>query len=135
MFVHHKQKSILDCGLTCSKTILSYYNINIDNIDQCFDVYNDQGMSLFDLEQLFNEFGVELESYEVEDIKALTNINRPFIMLVDKGGYSHYVVVCSINNNIFKISDPAKSDFTYSHLNNVKDMLQNPGVICTVDFV
>ena len=55
MIRHHQQNSLLDCGIACIKTILSYYDITV-NVDQYFDANNTQGMSLLDIERILKKF-------------------------------------------------------------------------------
>ena len=53
MVSHYKQATLLDCGMACVKTIISYYFPKLEHLDSLqFDNNNHQGLSLFDIEDI-----------------------------------------------------------------------------------
>lgn len=71
MVIHHKQVSLLDCGLACSKTLLSVYGIDDIDIEKFFNKNSDQGMSLLDIELLLKRFSIKSTSYEVDNFSLI----------------------------------------------------------------
>ena len=113
MIQHHKQHSISDCGLSCLKTILSYFNIQNNGIEEYFDLCGDQGFSIYDLEKILREYGVESESYEITNISLIDTISLPYIAVVSRNSLLHYIVVLDYKKDRgFIVSDPAKSTFS-----------------------
>ncbi|HEP1830551.1 TPA: ATP-binding cassette domain-containing protein [Streptococcus suis] len=118
MITHHKQVSMLDCGLACIKTVLSYYDIFPENIDTIFDVKNDQGMSLLDIEETLSQFHIESDSFQVEQMEKLKQLEFPAIAVVNRGGLSHYIVLLGYNEGSFTISDPEQVSFSHISFND-----------------
>lgn len=112
MVIHHKQVSLLDCGLACSKTLLSVYGIDDIDIEKFFNKNSDQGMSLLDIELLLKRFSIKSTSYEVDNFSLIQKIDSPFIALVNRSGLPHYIVVIKNNNGVLTISDPSQSEIT-----------------------
>lgn len=73
---------MLDCGLACIKTVLSYYDIFPENIDTIFDVKNDQGMSLLEIEETLSQFHIKSDSFQVEQVEKLKQLDFPAIAVV-----------------------------------------------------
>lgn len=113
MIHHHKQHSISDCGLSCLKTLLSYLNIQTNDIDKYFDLCGEQGLSLYDLEKILRKYGVESEAYEIIDTSLIESISLPYIAVISRNSFTHYIVVLDYKMDIgFTVSDPAESTFT-----------------------
>lgn len=111
MLKHHKQIALTDCGQACIKTLLSYYDIFADDSKfQCEDTT--QGMSLYEIEKNLYHYGVVSESYQIDDFNYLLDIDVPYIMVIDRNGFPHYVVVCGFKDGFFDISDPSLEGFT-----------------------
>lgn len=106
MVKHHKQVSLQDCGLACVKTILSHYSIIPEN--NHFDIQNDQGMSLLDVEKALKYYKIESDSFQIEDFTVFRNLDYPCIAVINRGGLAHYIVLISFDNDLFKVSDPAQ---------------------------
>lgn len=112
MCVHHKQERITDCGQACIKTILSSYGVSVSKTAIGKGAHTDQGLSLFEIEKEFKKVGFQSESYKVDDHSVLSSLNKPYILLVERNGLPHYIVVLSYFDNNFKISDPANDTIT-----------------------
>lgn len=67
MVSHYKQATLLDCGMACVKTIISYYFPKLEHLDSLqFDNNNHQGLSLFDIEDILKNYGIDADSYQIE---------------------------------------------------------------------
>ncbi|EIN14939.1 Hypothetical protein, predicted transmembrane protein [Mycoplasmopsis agalactiae 14628] len=105
-----KQEDQRDCGLHVLSYLINYYHhkevdINYLKIN-CS--YGKDGISLFNLKSIASENGLKLDSYSGE-FEALTSLNKqdlPLILLLNRNGYSHYVVLLRIKGNKFYIQDP-----------------------------
>lgn len=74
MVSHYKQATLLDCGMACVKTIISYYFPKLEHLDSLkFDNNNHQGLSLFDIEDILKSYGIDADSYQIET-PSLLNI-------------------------------------------------------------
>ncbi len=67
MVSHYKQATLLDCGMACVKTIISYYFPKLEHLDSLqFDNNNHQGLSLFAIEDILKRYGIDADSYQIE---------------------------------------------------------------------
>lgn len=112
MYAHSMQNSSTDCGIASLKTILKQLGINLSSENDLYKNYNinqDQGLSLWELNQILINYGVCSDSYEVSDFEQLKKVERlPMVIVVENDGLAHYVVVHEINKGEFTISDPSK---------------------------
>ncbi|WVU89589.1 cysteine peptidase family C39 domain-containing protein [Mycoplasmopsis agalactiae] len=105
-----KQDDQRDCGLHVLSYLINYYHhkevdINYLKIN-CS--YGKDGISLFNLKSIASENGLKLDLYSGE-FDALTSLNKqdlPLILLLNRNGYSHYVVLLKIKGSKFYIQDP-----------------------------
>ncbi|UUM25643.1 cysteine peptidase family C39 domain-containing protein [Mycoplasmopsis agalactiae] len=105
-----KQEDQRDCGLHVLSYLINYYHhkevdINYLKIN-CS--YGKDGISLFNLKSMASENGLKLDSYSGE-FDALTSLSKqdlPLILLLNRNGYSHYVVLLKIKGSKFYIQDP-----------------------------
>lgn len=111
MIKHHQQVSLLDCGLACLKTLLSYYDITA-NIDSYFDAQDTQGMSLLEIERILKKYQIKSQSYQLDCPEKIRDIKLPCLAVMNRASLAHYIVVISIDDHIIKISDPAQSKVT-----------------------
>lgn len=118
---HHKQVSLLDCGLACTKTLLSFFEISSENINESFNVKSTQGMSLLDIENVLKKYNISSNSYKIDDIKSLRQIERPFIAVVERNSLPHYIVIINITENKLTISDPAFSKISTKKIDEFND--------------
>lgn len=105
-----KQEDQRDCGLHVLSYLINYYHhkdIDINYLKiNCS--YGKDGISLFNLKSIANDNGIKLDSYS-GDFNALTSLNNedmPLILLLNRNGYSHYVVLLKIRKSKFFILDP-----------------------------
>lgn len=105
-----KQEDQRDCGLHVLSYLINYYHHKDIDIN-CLKIncsYGKDGISLFNLKSIANDNGIKLDSYS-GDFNALTSLNNedmPLILLLNRNGYSHYVVLLKIRKSKFFILDP-----------------------------
>ena len=110
MVSHYKQATLLDCGMACVKTIISYYFPKLEHLDSLqFDNHNHQGPSLFDIEGILKNYGIDgfLSNWRSS---LLNNVSFPYLMVVERAGLPHYIVVLDGDNNLLTVSDPANEE-------------------------
>lgn len=111
MVSHYKQATLLDCGMACVKTIISYYFPKLEHLDSLqFDNHNHQGLSLFDIEGILKNYGIDADSYQIDAPSLLNNVSFPYLMVVERAGLPHYIVVLDGDNNLLTVSDPANEE-------------------------
>lgn len=69
-------------------------------------VVKDKGFSLLDMKRYVNGVGFASEGYQV-DFDALHHLKVPGIVLLNLGGYHHFVVIRKVTDDIVQIGDPA----------------------------
>lgn len=128
MVSHYKQATLLDCGMACVKTIISYYFPMIKDLEHLkFDVKNNQGLSLYDIELLLKKYKILSDSYEIDDITIFDDLLFPYLLVVERAGLPHYVVVLDGDSDNFTISDPARE--TIEEISRIDLLSQSVGVI------
>ena len=111
MVSHYKQATLLDCGMACVKTIISYYFPKLEHLDSLqFDNNNHQGLSLFEIEDVLKSYGIDADSYQIDTPSLLNNVSFPYLMVVERAGLPHYIVVLDGDNNLLTVSDPANEE-------------------------
>lgn len=111
MVSHYKQATLLDCGMACVKTIISYYFPKLEYLDNLqFDNNNHQGLSLFDIEDILKKHSIDAESYQIDTPSLLNNVSFPYLMVVERAGLPHYIVVLDGDSSSLTISDPANEE-------------------------
>ena len=111
MVSHYKQATLLDCGMACVKTIISYYFPKLEHLDSLqFDNHNHQGLSLFEIEGMLKSYGIDADSYQIDTPSLLNNVSFPYLMVVERAGLPHYIVVLDGDNNLLTVSDPANEE-------------------------
>ena len=93
MVSHYKQATLLDCGMACVKTIISYYFPKLEHLDSLqFDNNNHQGLSLFDIEDILKSYGIDADSYQIETSfhNILNNeLHRNIMILLNSRNTTH----------------------------------------------
>ena len=111
MVSHYKQATLLDCGMACVKTIIFYYFPKLEHLDSLqFDNNNHQGLSLFEIEDVLKGYGIDADSYQIDTPSLLNNVSFPYLMVVERAGLPHYIVVLDGDNNLLTVSDPANEE-------------------------
>lgn len=111
MVSHYKQATLLDCGMACVKTIISYYFPKLEHLDSLqFDNNSHQGLSLFEIEDVLKSYGIDADSYQIDTPSLLNNVSFPYLMVVERAGLPHYIVVLDGDSNSLTVSDPANEE-------------------------
>lgn len=103
-FPTHLQFDQTDCGATCVKIILDYYNFKISTSyikEVCFT--NIQGTNILDVSNALRHFNFEVKTYKIDETSLVSHGILPAILLF---GENHYVVLYKITKKGFYISDP-----------------------------
>lgn len=107
----NKQEDIRDCGLYVLQSFikkLQNKSVDIDYL-KLKASYGPDGINLACLKELAFEHGLELESYsgDFESLKSLTNSNFPMILLLNREGVLHYVVLLKFEDENAYLLDSA----------------------------
>lgn len=109
------QKTDFSCGAAALATILRYgygEDITEQQIIKAMLKLSDpavikkKGFSLLDLKKYVQTRGMRAHGYKV-NLEALEKLKIPVIVLLDTGGYQHFVVVKKARNGKVHVSDPA----------------------------
>lgn len=103
-FPTHLQFDQTDCGATCVKIILDYYNLNISSSyikEICFT--NIQGSNILDVSNALKHFNFEVTITRIDENTLINHGTLPAVLLFDD---NHYVVLYKISKKGFYISDP-----------------------------
>ena len=68
----------------------------------------EQGLSIRNMQDILEEYGVYSEAYEVSDIEKLAEQEFPMILMCKNSGMPHYVVLHKTDGETYIVSDPAK---------------------------
>ncbi|WP_308701301.1 cysteine peptidase family C39 domain-containing protein, partial [Mesomycoplasma hyorhinis] len=106
-----QQTDIKDCGISIIHFFSKYLydkDLKISKIkEQAF--FNQQGISIKNLENLANHFGIILDSFHCNLATLLElKINSPIAILLKNEYFNHYVILEKIKKDIFYIQDPIK---------------------------
>ncbi|WP_426084879.1 ATP-binding cassette domain-containing protein [Enterococcus sp. LJL51] len=113
-YAHSIQNETNDCGVAAIQTVLSqlkFKNTNLArNLEEIlkYKKYSEKGLSLYDLQEVLGEYGVEADCYEVADFEELRSQRFPQIVTVKKDGLPHYCVIHEFNEGSVWISDPSE---------------------------
>lgn len=103
-FPTHLQFDQTDCGATCIKIILDYYNIKISSShikEICFtDI---QGANILNISNALKHFNFDVVTTKIDENTLVDHGTLPAVLLFDD---NHYVVLYKITKKGFYISDP-----------------------------
>lgn len=110
------------CGSAAVSTLLSYvYGLKTTEgkvFKSMFEAGNKvkikrEGFSLLDMRNYLNSRGFPSVGYKVK-LDVMEKNKIPFIALINHDGYSHFVVVKSINGPVVLVGDPNKGNAIYT---------------------
>lgn len=127
------QENINDCGPTCIKMILKFYqqNIQLKELKKLTKV-STNGVSIYGLLQCLKQCNVDAKAMQ-GTIEQLIELNSfPCIIHINKNGLLHYIVLYNYSNDLFTIGDPEVGKVFYS-----KEQLEKvfTGVCIQIAFV
>ena len=103
-FPTHLQFDQTDCGSTCVKIILDYYNIGVSSShikEICFTDL--QGANILDVSNALKYFNFDVTTTKIDIDTLIEHGTLPSVLLFDN---NHYVVLYKITRKGFYISDP-----------------------------
>ena len=108
-----RQKYDYSCGSAAIATLLAYhYGQRVNEMDVLKAMYRDgdqdkirrEGFSLLDMKNYLNSIGYEAEGYR-ESLNKLSQVGIPAIVLINRRGYMHFVVVKGVTNDKVSVGD------------------------------
>ena len=104
------------CGAAALATVLKYeYGMNIKGENEIFramyavgdqKAIRTRGFSLLDMKQFLGTIGYRGLGYKLKP-EALFDLRVPVIVLLNVGGYEHFVVLRKVNPDYVYVADPA----------------------------
>jgi predicted double-glycine peptidase len=110
-----RQKYDFSCGSAALATLLSYhYNTPIQETTVFSDMWEHgdkkkiehDGFSMLDMQQFLARRGIHSNGYR-STLDRLVEANVPGLVLLDFGGYMHFVIVEGVKDGRVLIADPA----------------------------
>ena len=110
MYAHSMQSMSYDCGIASIQTIFKQLKIKFNGIhlEKIMGKSTEQGLSISNMQDILEEYGVYSEAYEVSDIEKLAEQEFPMILMCKNSGMPHYVVLHKTDGETYIVSDPAK---------------------------
>lgn len=109
-----RQRYDFSCGSAAVATLLTYhYDHPIEEKDVLDAMYADgdqakiqrEGFSLLDMKNYLNSIGYQAEGYR-ESLSKLARVKIPAIVLINRNGYMHFVVIKGVTKDKVSIGDP-----------------------------
>ncbi len=110
-----RQKYDFSCGSAALASLLSYhYNRPVEEktvIDAMYaqgdqEKIRKEGFSLLDMKNYLQTIGLRANGYQ-ESLETLTKVGIPAIVLINRKGYMHFVIVQGVTNEHVLLGDPA----------------------------
>ncbi|WP_029513158.1 Mbov_0121 family peptidase domain-containing ABC transporter [Mycoplasmopsis primatum] len=104
-----KQEDQKDCGLYVLNSFIQFFHhkeIDI-NYFKLNCSYGKDGISLLNLKNIASNHGLRINSYtgDFDALLSLDKTNLPLVLLLNRNGIGHYVILTKIKNNKFYILD------------------------------
>lgn len=110
-----RQQYDFSCGSAALSTLLTHhygFPVAEDKVFEEMFVHGDQakirveGFSMLDMKRYLEAHGFEADGFQ-EPLDKLVSAGIPAIVLVNEGGYNHFVVVKGLRNGRVLLGDPA----------------------------
>ena len=110
-----RQKMDFSCGSAALATLLTYsYDQPIDEYSVLYDMYergdkdkiHKEGFSLLDMKAYLQRQGLKAEGFKAP-LDKLAKVGIPAIVLLNRNGYMHFVVVKGVTADKVLVGDPA----------------------------
>lgn len=110
------------CGSAALATLLTYsYELPVDEARVLSDMYergdkdkiHREGFSMLDMKNYLSSIGLKAEGYK-ESLDKLVRVGVPAIVLLNRNGYTHFVVVKGVTKSNVLVGDPAQGLRLYS---------------------
>lgn len=111
-----RQRMDFSCGSAALATLLTYhYDMPVSEASILSAMYetgdkekiHKEGFSLLDMKNYLESIGLKAEGYK-QSLDKLARVGIPAIVLLDRGGYMHFVVVKGVTKSKVLIGDPAQ---------------------------
>ena len=111
-----RQEYDFSCGSAAVATLLTYEFKRPTTEDEAFKAMwktgdqakiKKEGFSLLDIKRYLASIGYEADGYRLT-LERLAELRLPAIVLIQTGGYRHFVVVKGIEGGYVLIGDPAR---------------------------
>ncbi|OYD26658.1 putative ABC transport system ATP-binding protein [Mycoplasma testudineum] len=118
------QEDVRDCGLSIIESFYQYYyGSEIDvNLLKYQVNYGSQGISVSEIKNLAQKYGIDFESYKVsfEDLLSIKN-NEKYVAIINNNGLQHYVIVVHRSSKKIIYLDPflGKQKVTYNEFSKI----------------
>ncbi len=118
-----RQERDFSCGSAAVATLLTYHYDNPVSEQDVFDVMfangnkekiEREGFSLLDMKRYLEANGYHADGYIVANLNKVAKVGIPVIVLINNGGYLHFVVVKGLDNEKVLLGDPATGTRTVS---------------------
>jgi len=126
------QQYDFSCGSAALATLLKYHYDNAVTEQQVLDAMYEvgdrakiktQGFSLLDMKQYLKTLGYAADGFQL-DLDRIKKAGVPGIVLINSGGYMHFVVLKGINQTHVLLGDPARGTRKVTHA-EFKEMWNN----------
>lgn len=110
------QQYDFSCGSAALATLLTYhYGARVTEAQAFESMYkvgdkpkiHKEGFSLLDMKRFLESIGVTADGFEM-NVDQLAEVGIPAIVLINVGGYKHFVVVKGIRGDEIVVGDPAQ---------------------------
>ena len=111
-----KQQYDFSCGSAALATLLKYhYEIDVTEEEAFSDMFEvgdkkkirAKGFSLLDMKKYLARRGLRSDGYRMS-LQKLAKVGVPAIVLINTGGYKHFVVIKGVEDGMVLIGDPAR---------------------------
>ena len=111
-----RQKYDFSCGSAAVATLLTYqygYPVNEQSAFEQMYAHGDrqkiskEGFSLLDIKEYLQANGFDADGFQVP-LERLQQEHLPAIVLIDEGGYHHFVVIKGLRDGRVLVGDPAR---------------------------
>jgi predicted double-glycine peptidase len=111
-----KQQYDFSCGSAALATLLTYHYDKPTTEEDTFDAMyqagdqekiRQKGFSLLDMKHHLARLGLRSDGYRMP-MSKVADLGVPAIVLINTGGYKHFVVVKGIRDRMVLVGDPAK---------------------------
>jgi uncharacterized protein len=115
-----RQRTDFSCGAAALGTVLKYaYGMNLDESEMIERLYTvsdpalarQRGFSLLDMKKYLTTIGMQGVGYRI-NYESLYQVRVPVIVLLNMGGYEHFLVVRKATPDGIYVADPALGNRT-----------------------
>ncbi|UUM19229.1 Mbov_0121 family peptidase domain-containing ABC transporter [Mycoplasma sp. 1018B] len=121
-----KQFDRKDCGLYIIKYFVKhFYKREVDlDLLKLEASYGNDGINIYSLKTLAKNYSLNIDAYncELDSLNDLSKKEFPIVLLINKNGMNHFVILIKIKKNNFFIYDPEDISihvYNYLELNEV----------------